>query len=121
MPEIRSFPSEVVASLSTGILFCQFSEMHEAAEHLMGHPIWTHHFASKDLWKAMQTAIIRQHPAMPTEITGVTPENVAEKVAALHAEYGATVQIERGDGHTAKSPLDGIPAGKPTILLRSSP
>lgn len=44
--ETRDFPSAVIASISTGVLLCKFNEMHQAAEYLMGHPIWTHHFAS---------------------------------------------------------------------------
>jgi hypothetical protein len=118
MTETREFPVEVIASISTGTLMCNtFSAVHEASEHLMGHPIWTHHFADKDLWKAMQAAVLHQHPSMPTEAIGVTPENVAGKVTALRAEFGASLPLERGNGETAKSPLDGIPEGKPTIIL----
>lgn len=117
MPETRDFPVEVVASISTGILLCQFSDMHEASEYLMGHPIWTHHFADKDLWKAMQAAVLRQHPSMLIKAVGVTPENVWEKVTMLRAAFGTTLPLERGNGQTAKSPLDGIPEGKPTIIL----
>lgn len=117
MTETRDFPTEVIASLSSGILLCKFDEMHKAAEYLMGHPIWTHHFADKALWKSMRDTILAQHPNMPLTMKGVTPENLDARCAALYAELGATVTIRKGDGHTARSALDGIPEGKPAIVI----
>ena len=64
--EHKDFSTAAVASLSSGVLLCAFSDMHQAAEYLMGHAIWTHHFASKDLWKGVQQTILAQHPEMPT-------------------------------------------------------
>lgn len=109
MSETREFPTEVVASLSSGVLLCDFSAMHECAEFLMGHPIWTHHFANKDLWLAMQRSILAQCPGMPTEMEGVNKDNYGERVAELVGKLGASQRIQKGDGSTAKSPLDGIP------------
>jgi hypothetical protein len=109
MTETRDFPVAVVASMSTGVLLCQFSEMHEAAEYLMGHPIWTHHFGSKDLWKEMQRTISEQCPGMPTDAPGITRENWPEFAAKLEAEFGKVVKIRKGGGLTAMLPTDGIP------------
>lgn len=110
MSDTRDFPTAVIASISTGRLLCKFSDLHEAAEYLMGHPIWTHHFASKDLWQEMQKTIVEQCPGMPTaDIEGVTPENVWEHVARLEAEFGKAVKIRKGGGLTAMLPTDGIP------------
>jgi len=120
MPETRDFPTSVIASLSSGVLLCEFSKMHEAAEYLMGHSIWTHHFASKDLWKAMRGKILEQCPGMPTDVTGVTKENYAEKLSEIEKELGVSVMIRKGNGETAMSPLEGIPEGKPTIILQKS-
>ncbi len=117
--ETREFPTAVIASLSSGVLLCNFSAMHEAAEYLMGHPIWTHHFASKPLWLSMQRAILDQCPGMPTDVPGVTKDNFEEKVAEIVREVGAVVRIRKGNGQTAMSPLDGIPEGKPTIIVSS--
>ncbi len=55
MAETRVFSTAAIASISTGILLCRFSEMHEAAEFLMGYPIWTHHFGSGELFHKMQS------------------------------------------------------------------
>jgi hypothetical protein len=81
--ETRDFPTAVIASLSSGISLCEFSKLHEAAEYLMGHPIWTHHFADPELWSDMQQTIAEQCPGMPTEIEGVTPENYLDHVGEL--------------------------------------
>ena len=111
MTETRDFPVAVIASLSSGTLLCKFGDMHEAAEYLMGHPIWTHHFASKPLWKEMQQTIAAQCPGMPTEEPeGVDASNYLDYVAKLEAEFGKTVKIRKGGGLTAMLPTDGIPA-----------
>lgn len=58
--ETRDFPTAVILSLMSGTLFCDFSAMHEAATYLMGHPIWTHHFADKELWSEMKRTVLEQ-------------------------------------------------------------
>jgi hypothetical protein len=105
----RDFPTAVIASISTGVLLCEFSKMHEAAEFLMGHPIWTHHFADKGLWQEMQKTILEQCPGMWTELGGVTKDNYQEHVKRLEGKFGPTVKIRRGGGLTAMLPTDGIP------------
>ena len=62
MNETRAFPVAAIATLCSGISLCEFGKIHEAAEFLMGHPIFTHHFASKELWRDMQRTILAQHP-----------------------------------------------------------
>jgi hypothetical protein len=109
MTETRDFPTAVIASLSTGILLCKFGDMHDAAEYLMGHSIWTHHFADKMLNEEIKRAIAEQCPGMPTWIEGVTHDNYLEKVAELEVDLGKTVKIRKGGGLTAMLPTDGIP------------
>jgi len=107
--ETREFPTAVIASISTGVLLCKFGDMHEAAEYLMGHPIWTHHFANKELSDDMKRTIAGQYPGMPTELEGVNTENYLEYVARIEAEFGTSVIIRKGSGLTAMLPTDGIP------------
>lgn len=107
MTETREFPTAVIASISTGVLLCDFGKMHEAAEYLMGHPIWTHHFADKQLCAEMQRVIAEQCPGMPTELEG--GETWREQLAAVEADIGKTVRIRKGGGLTAMLPTDGIP------------
>jgi hypothetical protein len=109
MSESREFSTASILSLATGISFCNFGEIHEATEYLMGHPVWTHHFASKELWDNMRQAVIDQYPMMPTEIKGVTKNNYLEKLAEIEAKIGKTIIIRKGDGLTVTLPEDGIP------------
>jgi hypothetical protein len=112
MTELREFPTRVIASISTGILLCDFSKMHEAAEFLMGHPIWTHHFANDQMWQDMRRTIAEQCPGMPMKADGVevvNHDNWQEFVAKLEADLGPVVTIRRGAGVTAMHPMDGIP------------
>ena len=114
--ETREFPTAVVVSLSSGIALCEFSAIHEFAEFLMGHPIWTHHFADKALREAMRRAVEAQCPGMPAKLSGVTADNYREHILRLEAAYGPTQTIRKGDGSTAMSPLGGIPEGKTVIV-----
>ena len=107
MTETRDFPTAVIASISTGVLLCDFGKMHEAAEFLMGYPIWTHHFADKTLVADMKRMIAEQCPGMPTELDG--GPTWREQLAKVEAEIGATVRLRKGDGLTAMLPTDGIP------------
>lgn len=99
----------VIASLSSGVLLCKFDEMHEAAEYLMGHSIWTHHFASKTLWQEMQRTILEQCPGMPVDAPGINKDNFAAYAAKLESDLGSVVTIRKGSGLTAMLPTDGIP------------
>jgi hypothetical protein len=119
--ETREFPTAVIASISSGVLLCKFNEMHEAAEYLMGHPIWTHHFASKDLWAAMRGKVLEQCPDMLADDDGsITLNNWQEKLAEAEAKIGTVCVIKKGNGETAAHPLDGPPEGKPVIVLQGS-
>lgn len=109
MTDTREFPTAVIASVCTGVLLCEFSKMHEAAEYIMGHPIWTHHFADRAFQAQMQAAILEQCPGMPTEIEGCTKDNYLDKLAAIEAEVGPMQRVRRGSGLTAMHPMDGIP------------
>lgn len=118
MSEIKLFPTRVIASLSSGVLLCEFGKMHEAAEWLMGHPIWTHHFADKTLWREMQAAILEQAPGFPTDLEGVNKENYLERADDLDAQLGDVVAIRKGSGLTARLPTDGIPDHVQVIQVR---
>ena len=85
----------------------------------MGHPIWTHHFASKELWHKMQRAIVEQCPGMPTALANTDANNYLAKLADIQAEIGKVVKIRKGDGATAMHPLEGIPEGKPVIVVQT--
>lgn len=119
MADTREFPTEVIASISTGVLLCNFSDLHEAAEYLMGHPIWTHQFADKELTEAMRATIAEQCPGMPGRefAEAVTKENWQERRDSIISDIGPRVRIRRGCGLTAMHPTDGIPAGKKVFVI----
>jgi hypothetical protein len=119
--ETREFPTAVLASITSGILLCKFGDMHEAAEFVMGHPIWTHHFASKQMNEDIRKTLLAQHPGLPTKIEGVTTENYLQHVAALEAKLGKTLSVTKGSGLTAMLPTDGIPEHlkDKTIVVRA--
>ena len=119
--ETRVFPTAVIASISSGVLLCEFSKMHEAAEYLMGHPIWTHHFASKDLWEQMRDKVLEQCHGLPAkDDRSISRDNWQAKLAEIEAEIGPVCIIRKGGGETAMHPMDGIPEGKSTIILQKS-
>jgi hypothetical protein len=41
----------VVISAYTGIMCCDYSDMHSEIEKRLGRPVFTHEFASGDLWE----------------------------------------------------------------------
>lgn len=122
MGETREFPTEVIASISTGFLLCKFDQMHEAAEWLMGHDIWTHHFDDKGLANEMRRTIAEQCPGMVShedaKAFGVDRNNYQYFVAKLVAEIGPKVAIRNGSGLTAMLPTDGIPEHVKVIQVK---
>jgi len=114
----RDFSTAAIASISTGVLLCDFSQMHKAAEFLTGHPIWTHHFADREFMHEMRRMILEQCPGMPTKLEGVSEQNYKQKLAEIEREIGGTVRIRKGRGLTAMLPTDGIPKDKKIIWVR---
>lgn len=43
-----------IVSAYTGISLGYFSDMHEYVEKILGRPVWTHEFASKELTKQIK-------------------------------------------------------------------
>lgn len=107
MSETRDFPVAAIVTLTSRISLCEFSKVHEAAEYVMGHPIWTHQFSSQ-LPDIVRT-ILEQCPGLPTKLEGVTPDNYLDCVRDLEEQFGPMVKIRKGSGLTAMLPEDGIP------------
>lgn len=102
-------------------MLCEkFSMIHEAAEYLMGHPIWMHHFANKQLTADMRRMVAEQCPGMPTRDGEITPENWREKLVELVAELGPMQTIRKGSGLTAMLPTDDIPDHVKTIVVENA-
>ena len=121
--ESRTFSTAAIVSITTGTLFCSFAEMHEAAEWIMGHPIWTHHFASPQLCDEMKRTVLVQHPDLPSDSPdGCDHSNYLEHLAAIEARHGKTLRVARGGGLTAMLPTDGVPEHlkEKTVVIKTS-
>lgn len=123
----KAYPIEIVLSLTTGFLLKHqgFAEMHELAEHVLGHSVWTHEFADEQLVQRMAVAVFRQHPALrDAEAFDVSikkeklDEYLAAYVARAVTRYGAFLDIERGTDQRTESPLvsgQRLMDGRPVI------
>lgn len=45
---------KVVVSAYTGVLMCDFNDVHKYIEYLLGRPVWTHELSDEDLWKEIK-------------------------------------------------------------------
>lgn len=44
----------IIVSGYTGFLCCNFSDLHQDVEKRIGHPVWTHQFADKEMRKKIE-------------------------------------------------------------------
>lgn len=98
----KSFPLFTVLSVATGHSWGgSFSDIHECAEHVMGHPIWTHEFASAPLWEEMRRRVLASHPCLADVTPDTYPtsnDNLGERLAPQVARFGETLTIPAGIG-----------------------
>jgi|SRR5215204_1050230 len=90
--DMKHIDPAALACLTTGILLTDFSRLHEAAEWVLGHPVWTHQFPS--IADKMRDAVLAQFPDMPTTIDGSQWETIRDNV---RKKYGTLVAVKRGD------------------------
>lgn len=119
----KQFKLGVVLSLTTGKLLCEFSELHEAAEYVLGHPVWTHEFADEQTVERIRNAVVTQHPGLAdVDAKGVTKENWKEFLAAKEALYGEQITLQEGTQVREESPLESLERmvpGKPVLVLKA--
>ncbi len=101
-PETKQFDPLALASISTGIMLMEngFSAIHEAAEWLLGHPVWTHELP--DCWPRMRKCVLEQFPDMPVE----KPADFRKLAAEIKARYGDKVEVKRGTYERSAGPID---------------
>ena len=104
---MKTFPLSAFLSLVTGRSWGEFHEMHGLAEHVMGHPIWTHEFASEKLWTEMRARVLAAHPTLAGVGDGsdLSPENVGERLAAAVAKHGEHLAMPEGHTKRTMSPV----------------
>ena len=113
----KEFPTEVILSLLTGVLLCEFSQMHEAAEYLMGGSVWTHQFAHRPFTQRIQDAIRAQHPELTdVDASGVDTSNWEAFRARCIKRFGRQLSLtpmedtERIRGESFIEPLHRVGA-----------
>lgn len=99
----KAIDPAALATLTTGTVLVDFSQVHEAAEWLMGHSIWTHQLPA--LADEIKAAALSQFPGLPT----VAPDDWRACRDAVRAQYGATVLTKQG-ANDPISPLAHLPA-----------
>ena len=120
MAEMKEFDTLIIGSLTCGCTLRggPFGDLHEAAEWVMGHSIWTHEFADKALWLRMSDAIRAHLPDMPAPYEDGEKPDWKAVGAALIDRYGETVSLPRGQQERTEGPMESLQRlapGKPVI------
>lgn len=108
--------------MSSGVLFCNFSAMHECVTHLAGGPVWTHELGNKAFVDMLAADVKRQAPFLASINTeDVDGDNWRERLAAIQTAYPATVSLEPiPDYARTKGPLETLHemiGDKPVIVI----
>lgn len=88
--DVKRFDPAVLGAFTTGILMTEFDPVHEAAEWLAGHPVWTHELPMFS--ETLKAAALKQFPNLPTE-AGADWQATRD---AIRAHYGDAVDVARG-------------------------
>jgi hypothetical protein len=122
--EKREFSIGVLLSLTTDKLLCDsFSEVHEAAEFVMGHPIWTHEFADRAVWNRLKRLVLEQIPVLESfDSREVVDEESAKEFLnrAIEIIGIKSFSVIKGSTVRDRSPLETlqeIARGKPVIAV----
>lgn len=113
---------KVVLSAYTGILMCDFSEVHKYIEKLLGRPVWTHELASEALWseiKEKQSLIFTKSSSHRRGSNAKAPILATSSMFAIvsDAATGVTILIA---GIPLIFPMQSMLQPSPTALRRWS-
>lgn len=118
---MKEFSTRAILSLTTGIMLSDFDKMHELAEWVAGHPIWTHEFADKNVWASLQEKLFAQHPSL-RDFKAVGGEAWETDVENLEREFGLTLSIAAGSGKREESPIESLdrlaPKAKKIVVVK---
>jgi len=103
MSETKPISTLALGTLASGIsLVERFAGVHEAAEWVLGHAVWTHELP--DAVDRIREAVAAQRPDFPLEIEGTWQSYRDE----LLRTYGPTIEIERGHAVRTASPVQTL-------------
>ena len=104
--ETKTFSVPILASITSGVLLeMPFSKMHEAAEWLLGHPVWTHEFGSGETSDRLRAAVLHQFPELDIDASSVTRDNVDEFRQRLIEDLGPDREVLQGSEIREKDPI----------------
>ncbi len=108
--ETKSFKTTAVVGLTSGILFGDFSELHEVAEWVAGHPIWTHEFADRKLNDRLREKVFAQHPALKDFHAQGSKGgcDVDLEIEEMERLFGKTLEIARGEEVRTEDPVESL-------------
>lgn len=96
----RNFDPRILGSITSGTLLIEpFSKVHEAIEHIVGHPVWTHEIPG--VRATARAEVMRLYPGMPDG-------DVADFrgcAEGLLKTYGDAIPMPKGTATRDKSPL----------------
>jgi hypothetical protein len=118
MSATKTYPVEVLLTVASGKMLCEFPALHEAATDLAGWAVFTHHLASQELSDGMAAKVIRQVPWMPGAIEnmptwdGLPRDEVKPAidryVDRIRAAHGDTATIDLGEPLPSMGVFDGL-------------
>ena len=127
--ETKEFQLAAVLGAATGLVLAErgFGDIHEVAEFVIGHPIWTHEFADAVLVEQLRDTILLQYPGMRAAVANATTVTDAETAEAFVNRwapvYGRTVMLIQGTNERVVSPVDTLRAAigddKPVVVVGS--
>lgn len=120
MTEAKQLKTLVVGSLISDVALCamKIPEIHEAVEHIAGHPVWTHEISQ--IADLIEPLILAQFPDM----NALEGEDYIAHGTRLIAKYGETIAVAKGDLERTTSPIDtllAVAGDKPVIVLGYDP
>lgn len=104
-PERKALSTLAVATLTTGIVMVHgFAGVGEAAEWIMGHPVWTHELP--DVQPRIVELVLAQRPDFPIEVGS----DLRSTINAILTVHGDTIELARGAERRAADPLSTLRA-----------
>ena len=111
MAETRDFHISDILSMTTGKLVSSrhMTGVYELAEWMAGEPIWTHQLPR--MFREAKPVLLAAHPQLvDADCEGVTPENIADRIAGWVEQFGETLPVPRmnADQHERIDPLSEL-------------
>lgn len=123
--EKQMFHMAAVAGMMTGYVLGEddetgFSAQHRLAEHVLGHPVWTHEFAEGAIWERLRDALLLQHPelsslppydrmkAKEAKRSGSVMTYVHAYVKAAVVACGETMTFTKGAAERTENPFESL-------------